>query len=71
MGHVRSGVPWDVLAIDFTLEEFASRILNDVIARWGTPLAIHSDQGAAFESRVLKELCKLLEVRKHPAAKEK
>jgi len=106
MGHVRSGAPWDVLAIDFTgpfpvtprgnryilvvtdvfskyveiipvpnqtAEVCASMVLNDVIARWGTPLAIHSDQGAAFESRVFKELCKLLEVKKsrtsarHPA----
>ena len=45
-------------------EDCASRLLNDIIARWGTPLRIHSDQGATFESRVFKELCRLLEVRK-------
>ncbi|KAH3777046.1 hypothetical protein DPMN_178482 [Dreissena polymorpha] len=39
-------------------------VLNDVIARWGSPLAIHSDQGAAFESRIFKELCKMLDVKK-------
>lgn len=45
-------------------EECAQRILDGVIARWGAPLAIHSDQGGTFESRVFKELCKLLEVKK-------
>ena len=45
-------------------EDCASRLVNEVIARWGTPLRIHSDQGATFESRVFKELCRLLEVKK-------
>ena len=45
-------------------EDCASRIMNDVVSRWGTPLRIHSDQGAAFESRVFRELCKMLDVRK-------
>ncbi|KAH3809013.1 hypothetical protein DPMN_137376 [Dreissena polymorpha] len=44
-----------------TAEECATRVLNDVIARLCTPLAIHFDQGAAFEIRVFKKLCKLLD----------
>ena len=97
MGHLKSGAPWDTLALDFMgpfpetergnryilvmtdpftkyvevmatpnqkSEECAKRILNDFVARWGTPLRIHSDQGPTFESRVFTELCQLLEVRK-------
>ncbi len=97
MGHLRSGAPWDTLAIDYLgplpktangnkyilvmtdhftkyveviavpnqlAEDCAWRIVNDFVARWGTPHTIHSDQGATFESRVFKELCRLLEVKK-------
>lgn len=35
-------------------EECPNRIANDFIARWAAPLAIQSDQGASFESRVFK-----------------
>lgn len=45
-------------------EDCALRIVNEFVARWGTPLPIHSDQGSAFESRLFKELCSLLQVRK-------
>ncbi|XP_045161051.2 uncharacterized protein LOC123525957 [Mercenaria mercenaria] len=51
-----------------TAEECAARVLNDFVARWGTPLAIHTDQGAAFESKLFKELCSMLEVRKTRAS---
>ena len=55
----------EVIAVpNQTAEECASRIINDVISRWGTPLAIHSDQGSAFESRLFKDLCHMLEVKK-------
>jgi transposase InsO family protein len=97
MGHLFSGAPWDVLAMDFigpfpvtprgnkyilvltdhftkytevmavpnqTAEECATRVMNDFVSRWGAPLTIHSDQGAAFESRLFKELCEALEVKK-------
>ena len=97
LGHLRSGAPWDTLAIDYMgsfpvstrgnkyilvltdhytkyvevlatpnqlAEDCASRIVNDFISRWGTPLTIHSDQGSTFESRVFKELCSMLEMRK-------
>ena len=47
-----------------TAEDCASRIMNDIIARWGTPVTIHSDQGTTFESRVFKELCRILQVKK-------
>lgn len=49
---------------NITAEECTSRIVNEVIARWGTPLAIHSDQGTSFESKVFQDLCKMLEVKK-------
>ncbi len=97
MGHLKSGAPWDTLAIDYmgplpetangnkyilvmtdhftkyvevlalpnqSAEDCALRIVNDFVARWGTPQTIHSDQGGTFESRLFKELCRLLEVKK-------
>ena len=55
----------EVLAVpNQTAEECAKRLMNDVIARWGAPLSLHSDQGAAFESRVFQELCRTLEIKK-------
>ncbi|CAG2243204.1 Retrovirus-related Pol polyprotein from transposon 17.6,Retrovirus-related Pol polyprotein from transposon 412,Retrovirus-related Pol polyprotein from transposon 297 [Mytilus edulis] len=44
-------------------ETCASVILNEVIARFGSPLSIHSDQGRNYESNIFKELCRMLEVR--------
>ena len=97
MGHLKSGGPWDTLAIDYLgpfpksesgnkyilvmtdhftkyveviavpnqqAEDCASRIMNEVISRWGTPLSIHSDQGTTFGSKVFQDLCRLLQVRK-------
>ena len=49
---------------DQTAETCASVILNEVIARFGCPYEIHSDQGRNYESKIFKELCKMLEVRK-------
>ena len=42
----------------------ANVILNEVIARYGSPLSIHSDLGTNYESHIFQELCKLMEVRK-------
>ena len=97
MGHLKSGGPWDTLAIDYLgpfpksesgnkyilvmtdhftkyveliavpnqqAEDCASRIMNEVISRWGTPLSIHCDQGTTFGSKVFQDLCRLLQVRK-------
>ena len=49
---------------DMTAEVCASKILNEVISRWGCPLTIHSDQGRTYESQVFSELCRMLEVKK-------
>jgi transposase InsO family protein len=42
----------------------AQTMLNEVVCRFGCPLAIHSDQGRNFESGIFQELCKILEIRK-------
>ena len=42
----------------------AEKILNEYIARWGCPLSINSDQGRTYESKIFKELCRMLEIRK-------
>jgi hypothetical protein len=49
---------------DQTAVTCAEKILNEVIARFGTPLSLHSDQGRNYESLIFTELCRLLEVRK-------
>ncbi|CAC5421923.1 unnamed protein product [Mytilus coruscus] len=49
---------------DQTAVVCAQLILNEVICRFGSPLAIHSDQGRAYESQIFQELCKILEIRK-------
>ena len=55
----------EVFAVpDETAETCARVILNEVIARFGCPLAIHSDQGRCFESNIFRELCTSLEIRK-------
>ncbi|CAC5410573.1 unnamed protein product [Mytilus coruscus] len=48
---------------DQTAVVCAQLILNEVICRFGSPLAIHSDQGRAYESQIFQELCKILEIR--------
>ena len=49
---------------DQTAVTCAERILNDVIARYGCPLDLHSDQGPNYRSNIFQELCRLLEIRK-------
>ena len=55
----------EVFAIpDQTAQTIANAILDEVIARFGCPLSLHSDQGANFNGELIAELCKLLEIRK-------
>ena len=49
---------------DQTAATCAEIILNEVIARFGCPYNIHSDQGQNYESAIFTELCQLLEIRK-------
>ena len=50
--------------LDQTAPTCAEIILNEVIARFGCPYNIHSDQGRNYESAIFSELCQLLEIRK-------
>ena len=38
----------------------AKALFENFVVHYGIPFRIHSDQGGAFQSKVLKELCKLL-----------
>lgn len=49
---------------DQTAPTCARVILNEVIARFGSPLELLSDQGPNYESILFKELCHMLEIRK-------
>ena len=49
---------------DTTAETCADYLLNEVFARFGTPVMIHSDQGSNYESKVIADLCHLLDIRK-------
>ena len=51
----------DIFAIP---DQTARAILNEVIARFGCPLTIHSDQGRNYESKLFADLCRMLEIRK-------
>ena len=42
----------------------AQKLVTEVIARFGVPTVIHSDQGKQFESQLFLELCKMLNIRK-------
>ena len=49
---------------DLSAKTCANRLLNEVISRFGSPLTLHSDLGRTYESSVMSELCKLLEIKK-------
>ena len=60
----------EVFAVpDQTAATTANVILNEVIARYGAPLSLHSDLGSNYESVIFKELCRLMEVRKTQKSK--
>ncbi|CAG2212110.1 unnamed protein product [Mytilus edulis] len=39
-------------------------IVEEIIARFGVPSWIHSDQGRQYESRLFQEVCKVLDIKK-------
>eukprot|EP00731_Ephydatia_muelleri_P024465 Em0016g736a len=42
----------------------AKCVVNEFICRFGVPEQLHSDQGRNFESKVIKNICDLLQIRK-------
>ena len=49
---------------NFTAKTCADAILHHFILKFGVPLSIHSDQGQNFCSRIWKELCTMLQMKK-------
>ena len=49
---------------DQTAVTCANTLLNEVLARYGCPYDIHTDQGRNYTSQVFTELCRLLGIRK-------
>ncbi|CAC5390019.1 unnamed protein product [Mytilus coruscus] len=45
----------------------AQALTNELISRFGTHLQLYSDQGQNFESKLLKEVCSLLQIEKSRA----
>jgi transposase InsO family protein len=45
-------------------ETVASVIVEEVIAKFGVPQIIHSDQGNPSERRLFQEMCKVLHITK-------
>ena len=45
---------------NMTAKTTADALLNGFIVHYGVPMKLHSDQGANFESKLIKELCTLL-----------
>lgn len=97
MGVMRTGAPWDRLAVDMlgpfpestkgnkyvmvvtdhfskwvevlavpdqTAITCARVLLNEVVARFGCPFELLSDQGRNFDGKIFSELCAMLEIRK-------
>ena len=42
----------------------AEKLVNEVFLWYSTPEQLHSDQGKQFESRLMMEICKLLQINK-------
>ncbi|MCG7878261.1 MAG: DDE-type integrase/transposase/recombinase [Candidatus Thiodiazotropha taylori] len=47
-----------------TAKTTADALYNEFIVRYGIPARLHSDQGANFESDIIKELCGLMDIKK-------
>ena len=39
-------------------------LVHEFICRFGVPEHLHTDQGRNFEAEVIKEICKLLDIKK-------
>ena len=52
-----------ILVPDMTAEFCANKLLNEHIARYGCPLSQQSDQGRTYESKIIKHMCRMLEIR--------
>lgn len=50
---------WAIPTLDQTAATTARALWSTVFQAFGCPEVLHSDQGPAFESRVIKELCQL------------
>ena len=42
----------------------ADIVAREVVARFGVPRTIHSDQGKQFEGKLFTEMCKVLDIKK-------
>ena len=49
---------------DTSAKTCADYLLNEVFAHFGTPLTLHSDQGTNYESKIIADLCHMLDIRK-------
>ena len=49
---------------NLSAQHAAKAFFENFIVHYGIPGRIHSDQGGAFESRLIKELCQLLQMKK-------
>ena len=45
---------------DQTAKTTAEALYNNIILHYGIPTKLHSDQGANFESQIIKELCQIM-----------
>jgi len=49
---------------DQTAATVAETLVSEFVSRFGVPRQIHSDQGTNFESKLMEEVCKLLNIEK-------
>ena len=43
-------------------ETVGTKIVEEVVSRFGVPAIIHADQGPQYESNLFKEMCKVLDI---------